>query len=172
MIFFLLIIVLILITKQKAKSVLISAFVSIILVAVSLVVPIENAFYSFKSVEDIFAYRYHEELLTYAECDEGVAVVAQKDGLNFRYYAFSKDEKGYKLPENIFKEAVFRSSEKGVFIFEKFDNQTIIITQVKDSAYNGKEFTDCKNGYYTYTVVEGPIDYSALTCAGDSVKLV
>ncbi len=176
--FFLLIVVLSLITKKKGKSVLISAYTSVILVAVSLVFPIENAFYSFKSVEDIFNYRCHESLLTYAECDEGVVCIAQKDELNSVYYSFNKDARGYKLPNNIervmktIKGNSFRSSDKGVFFFESFNNQTVIITQVLNSAYDGNEFVDCSNGYYKFTVVNGVIDYSLLTCNGERVRLI
>ncbi len=164
--------------KKKGKAVLISAYTSVILVAVSLVFPIENAFYSFKTVEDIFAYRCHEELLTYAECDEGVVCIAQKDAMNSVYYSFNKDAKGYKLPNNIERVVksvtgnAFRSSDKGVFFFETFQNQTVIITQALDAAYNGESFVDCKNGYYTYTVVNGAIDYSVLTCNGERVTLI
>ncbi len=176
--FFLLIIVFSLIIKKKAKAVLVAAYTSVILVAVSLVFPIENAFYSFKTVEDIFGYRCHEELLTYAECDEGVVCIAQKDNMNSVYYSFKKDENGYKLPNNIervlksVKGNSFRSSDKGVFFFEAFENQTVIITQALNAAYDGKDFVDCHNGYYTYTVVDGAIDYSVLTCNGERVVLI
>lgn len=172
LLFFLLIAVLVLFTKKAGKAVLISAFVSVIFVAVSLLVPVENFFYSFNSVEDIFNYRYHEKLLTYAECDEGVVCVGQKDAVSYVYYSFTKDSEGYKLPKNIGSKTVFRSSEHGVYFFEKFENQTIIMTQVLDSAYNGEDFQPCSNGYYSYTVIDGNVDYSALTCKGEKVTLI
>lgn len=172
MVFFLLIAILILITKKTGKSILISAFTSVILVAISLVVPIENAFYSFKSVEDIFNYRYHERLITYAECDEGILCVAQKDAVSFVYYSFPKDDEGYKLPKDLVSTVVYRSSERGIYFFQKFENQTMILTQVINSEYNGVPFEECSRGYYTYTVVDGEIDYSLLSCEGERVKLV
>ncbi|MBR6531816.1 MAG: hypothetical protein IKT61_04880 [Clostridia bacterium] len=172
LLFFLLIAILVLFTKKAGKAVLISAFVSVILVAVSMVVPIENYFYSFNSVQSAFNYRYHESLLTYAECDEGVVCVGQKDAINYVYYSFGKDDTGYKLPKHLVSRTVFRSSEYGIYLFEKFESQTIIMTQVLDSAYNGEAFEPCNNGYYSYTVVEGNVDYTALTCKGEKVKLI
>ncbi|MBQ8575432.1 MAG: hypothetical protein IJ447_05225 [Clostridia bacterium] len=172
LLFFLLIAVLVLFVKKAGKAVLIAALTSVSLVAVSLLVPVENFFYSFNSVEDIFNYRYHEKLLTYAECDEGVVCVGQKDAVSYVYYSFTKDSEGYKLPKNLVTKTIFRSSEHGIYLFEKFENQTVIMTQVLDSAYNGEDFSPCSNGYYSYTVVDGNVDYSALTCKGEKVKLI
>ncbi len=171
-IFLLLIAILVLFTKKTGKAVLIAAFTSVILVAVSLLVPVENYFFSFNTVEDIFNYRYHENLLTYAECEEGVLCVAQKDSINYAYYSFTRDDDGYKLSKKLVPDTVFRSSEHGVYFFEKFENQTIIMTQVTDSAYKGEDFRPCSNGYYSYTVVDGNVDYTALTCKGEKVKLI
>lgn len=172
LIFFLLIAILVLFTKKMGKVVLISAFTSVIVVAVSLLVPVENYFFSFNSVEDIFNYRYHEKLLTYAECDEGVLCVAQKDAINYVYYSFTRSEEGYNLSKNLMSNVVIRSSEHGIYLLEKFENQTIIMTQVSGSAYKGKTFETCDYGYYYYAVVDGNVDYSALTCEGEKVKLV
>lgn len=171
-VFFLLIAVLSLVIKKTGKAVLISAFAAVITVAVLLVFPVENVLFSFKSVEDIFNYRYHEKLLTYAECDEGVLCVAQKDSVSYVYYSFPKDDEGYKLPKELVSTVVYRSSKSGVYIFRKFENQTLILTQVRDSEYDGNKFTECKRGYYTYTVVDGDVNYSLLTCKGEKVKLV
>lgn len=171
-IFFLALVILMMITKKTGKSVLISAFAAVILVAVSLFIPIENYFYSFPTVEQAFSYRYHEELLTYAECDEGALCVARRDEMNYFYYSFPRGEEGYKLPKSLTKTTVTRSSVQGVYLFEKFENQTIILTQVLGSAYKGEEFKPCTNGYYSYTVVDGEVDYSALTCKGEKVSLV
>lgn len=171
-IFFLALVILMIITKKTGKSVLISAFAAVILVAVSLFIPIENYFYSFPTVEQAFSYRYHEELLTYAECDEGALCVARRDEMNYFYYSFPRGDEGYKLPKSLTKTTVTRSSVQGVYLFEKFENQTIILTQVLGSAYKGEEFKPCTNGYYSYTVVDGEVDYSALTCKGEKVSLV
>lgn len=171
-VFFLLIAVLSLVIKKTGKAVLISAFAAVITVAVLLVFPVENVLFSFKSVEDIFNYRYHEKLLTYAECDEGILCVAQKDSVSYVYYSFPKDDEGYKLPKELVSTVVYRSSKSGVYIFRKFENQTLILTQVRDSEYDGNKFTECKRGYYTYTVVDGDVNYSLLTCKGEKVKLV
>lgn len=171
-IFFLALVILMMITKKTGKSALISAFIAIILVAVSLFVPFENYFYSFPTVEQAFSYRYHEELLTYAECDEGVLCVARRDDMNYFYYSFPKGDEGYKLPKSVTKTTMTRSSVQGVYLFETFESQTIILTQVLDSAYKGEAFTPCKNGYYSYTVIDGAVDYSALTCKGERVSLV
>lgn len=171
-IFLLFIAVLVLFTKKIGKAILISAFASVIMVAVSLVVPVENLFFSFNSVESAYNYRYHEALLTYAECDEGVVCVGQKDAVNFVYYSFTKDEEGYKLPKHLVSKTIFRSSEHGVYLFEKFENQTIIMTQVTGSAYKGEDFKLCSNGYYSFTVVDGEIDYSALSRNGEKVRLI
>ena len=171
-IFFLLIAILILVTKKTGKAILISAFTAVITVAVLLIIPVENTIFSFKSVEDVFNYRYHENLLTYAECDEGVLCVAQKDSVSYVYYSFPKDDEGYKLPKELVSTVLYRSSKSGVYIFQKFENQTLILTQVSGSEYDGNAFTECKRGYYTYTVVEGNVNYSLLTCNGEKVKLV
>ena len=170
--FFLLLVILMMITKKTGKSALISAFVAVILVAVSLFVPAENYFYSFTDVEQAFSYRYHEELITYAECDEGALCVARRDEMNYFYYSFPKESDGYKLPKNVMSKMVTRSSAKGVFMFEKFENQTIILTQVLDAEYKGEAFLPCSNGYYSFTVVDGDVDYTALSCAGEKIKLV
>ncbi|MBP3441629.1 MAG: hypothetical protein J6L62_02380 [Clostridia bacterium] len=171
-IFFLLLVILMMVTKKTGKSALISAFVAVILVAVSSFVPVENYFYSFADVEQAFSYRYHEELITYAECDEGALCVSRRDEMNYFYYSLPKDSEGYKLPNNVTSKMITRSSAKGVYMFEKFENQTIILTQILDSEYNGEPFVPCSNGYYTYTVVDGDVDYTALSCAGEKVKLV
>lgn len=171
-IFLLLIAILVLFTKKTGKAVLIAAFTSVILVAFSLLVPVENYIFSFNTVEDIFNYRYHESLLTYAECGEGVLCVAQKDAINYTHYSFTRDDEGYKLSQKLVPDTVFRSSEHGIYIFEKFENQTIIMTQVTGSAYKGEGFRPCSNGYYSYTVVDGNVDYTALTCNGEKVKLI
>lgn len=171
-IFFLLLVILMMITKKTGKSALISAFIAVIFVAVSLFVPIENKFYSFVSVEEAFSYRYHEELITYAECDEGALCVARRDEMNYFYYSFPKGDGGYKLPTNVTSKMITRSSAKGVYMFERFENQTIILTQILDSEYNGEAFIPCSNGFYSYTVVDGEVDYSALSCKGEKVKLV
>lgn len=164
--------VLVLFTKKIGKAILISAFASVIMVAVSLVVPVENYFFSFNSVEAAYNYRYHEDLLAYAECDEGVVCVGKKDAVNFVYYSFTKADDGYKLPKHLVSKTVFRSSEHGVYLFEKFENQTIIMTQVTDSAYKGEAFKPCSNGYYTFTVIDGEVDYSALSRNGEKVRLI
>lgn len=164
--------ILVLFTKKIGKAILISAFASVIMVAVSLLVPVENYFFSFNSVESAYNYRYHEELLTYAECDEGVVCVGKKDAVNFVYYSFTKGDDGYKLPKHLVSKTVFRSSEHGVYLFEKFENQTIIMTQVTDSAYKGEAFKPCSNGYYTFTVIDGELDYSALSRNGEKVRLI
>ncbi|MBQ5591694.1 MAG: hypothetical protein IIU80_01985 [Clostridia bacterium] len=164
--------VLVLFTKKIGKAVLISAFAAVIMVAVSLLIPVENYFFSFNSVESVYNYRYHEDLLTYAECDEGVFCVGQKDAVSFVYYSFTKDDDGYKLPEHLVSKTVFRSSEHGVYLFETFENQTIIMTQVVGSAYKGEEFKPCSNGYYSFTVVDGELDYSALSRDGERVRLI
>ncbi len=171
-IFLVLIAILVLFTKKIGKAILVSAFSAVVLVAVSLLVPVENYFFGFNTVEDIYNYRYHEALLTYAECDEGVVCVGRKDSVNTVYYSFQKDEKGYKLPKHLVSKAVFRSSEHGIYFFESFESQTIIMTQVTGSAYKGVDFEPCSHGYYSFTVVDGEIDYSALTCNGEKVKLI
>lgn len=170
--FFLFLVIFMAITKKTGKSALISAFVAVIMVAVSLFIPVENTFYTFLSVEDAFRYRYHEELLTYAECNEGALCVARRDEMNYFYYSFPRNDDGYKLPKNIVSKTVTRSSAQGVYLFEKFENQTIILTQVLNSEYKGEAFKPCPNGYYSYTVVDGEVDYSALSCSGKKVKLV
>lgn len=170
--FFLFLVILMMITKKTGKSILASAFIAIILVAVSLFIPVENYFYSFPTVEEAFSYRYHEELLTYAECEEGALCVARRDEMNYFYYSFPRESDGYKLPKHITSKTVTRSSARGIYMFEKFDSCTIILTQVLDSEYKGEAFLPCSNGYYSYTVVDGDVDYNALSCAGEKVNLV
>lgn len=161
-----------LITKKKGKSALIASFAAIITVAILLLVPVENFLSGFKSVEKIYSYRHHEKLLTYAECNEGVVCVGQKDATNFVYYCFDKDDGKYKLPNLDGDKVEYRSSKYGVFIFKRFENQMIIITQVKNSEYNGVAFKECSSGYYTYTVIDGNFNYSLLSCSGEKVSLV
>lgn len=160
------------VTKNKGKSLLIASFAAIIAVAVLLLVPVENFVYGFPTVEKIYNYRHHEKLLTYAECDEGVLCVGQKDELNFVYYTFEKKDGKYKLPTIGSEDSFFRSSKYGIYTFKRFNNQVIIITQVPNSTYDGKKFEECSLGYYTYTVIDGDFNYSLLYCSGEKVNLV
>ncbi len=158
--------------KEKLRSVFLSAAVAVVLVWIMFIAPIENLFYRFKTVEDIFSYRYTDNLIGYAECDEGVVCIATKGEVSTRYYySFGKDADGYKLPTNVFREAEIHSSEYGVFAMESFDTQTVIITQIENAEYDGESFAECAKGYYTYTV-NGSVNYSALTCAGEKISLV
>lgn len=160
-------------TKNKAKSILVASFAGIISFAILLLVPIENYVYKFKSVEQIYSYRYHEKLLTYAECDNGVICVGQKDAYNFVYYTFDKDGDKYKLPKINDKKMVVRSSKYGIYMIKQFGEQTLILTQAKDSQYNGNEFKECELGYYYYTFIsDGVFHYNLLTCSGEKVQLM
>lgn len=171
-IFIILMIVLGIKMKQKVKAGLVASFAAIIIFAILLLVPVENFVYGFPTVEKIYNYRYHEKLLTYAECDEGAFCVGQKDENNFVYYTFDRDEKGYKLPNFEQDDTVKRSSKFGVYMLKRFDNQMIIVTQAENSAYDGVDFKPCSSGYYSYTVVYGEFNYSRLTCGGERVELV
>ncbi|MCQ2486207.1 MAG: hypothetical protein MJ168_12875 [Clostridia bacterium] len=172
-IFVALIIILIKVTKNKAKSILIASFSAIIAFGLLLLVPIENFVYSFKSVEQIYSYRYHEKLLTYAECDDGVMCVGQKDEFNYVYYTFDKENGEYKLPKINDEKMVVRSSKYGIYMIKQFKNQTLILTQAKDSQYNGNKFKECELGYYYYTFIsDGVFNYNLLTCSGEKVQLM
>lgn len=171
-VFIVLMVVLSIVLKQKGKAALIASFTAIITFALLLLVPVENFVYGFPTVEKIFNYRYHEKLLTYAECDEGAFCVGQKDENNFVYYTFSKDDKGYKLPSVTGEDTVKRSSQYGVYMLKRFENQMIIVTQAENSEYDGVAFKPCSSGYYSYTVIYGDFNYSLLTCGGEKVKLV
>ena len=165
-------VVLSLITKKKGKSVLIASFAAIMIFAVLLLVPVENFVYGFPTVEKAFSYRYHEKLVSYAECDEGVLCIAQKDENNFNYYTFEKKDGKIKLPKFEGDKIIYRSSKYGVYMFRLFENQVLIVTQVKDSLYDGHEFSECAGGYYYYYAVDDVINYSKLTCLGEKVTLV
>ena len=160
------------VTKNKGKSILVASFAAIITAAILLLVPVENFVHGFSTVEKIYSYRHHEKLLTYAECDEGVLCVGKKDELNYVYYSFNKKDGKYLLPNIGEEEITYRSSKYGIYIFKRFENKVIIITQVANSSYDGRKFEDCKSGYYTYTVIDGNFNYSLLCCAGEKVKLV
>lgn len=163
--------VLIIKKKDKAKSALISAFTAIILSALLLFVPIENVFYSFKSAEKIYTYAHHEELVSVAECDEGIVCVGKKDESNYVYYSFNKSSKGYKLPNQLNDNTQFHSSKFGIYIIKQFNEQTIILTQAKDSSYNGEEFKPTDAGYY-YAVIGSPMNFSHLYCGDEQVTLI
>ena len=171
-IFVIIMIILSVIIKKKGKAALIASFAAIITFAVMLLVPVENFVYSFPTVEKIFGYRYHEKLLTYAECDEGAFCVGQKDENNFVYYSFKKDEKGYKLPTAMGDEIFYFSSKYGIYMMKRFENQIIIVTQAENSEYDGKKFKPCTSGYYFYATVDGEFSYPKLTCDGERVSLV
>ena len=160
------------VTKNKGKSILIASFAGIIIAAALLLLPVENLFSGFQTVEKIYSYRHHEPLLTYAECDEGVLCVGKKDEIDYVYYSFDKENGKYKLPGLDDEKTIYRSSKYGVYIFKRFDDQMLIITQVPNSSYDGKNFEKCSSGYYTYTVIEGNFNYSFLKCSGEQVNLV
>lgn len=169
--FAILLTVLCIVSKKKGKAAVTAAFVSIILTAVSFVIPIENYVHPFSSVEKLFAYRYHEELVTYFECDEGVVCIAgRNDGSNVNY-CFEKKGDKLLLPFSLVDDTQHRSSKFGVYLVKKFENQTLVFTQVSDSAYDGNAFAASDSGYYYYTV-DGNFIPSRLTCSGEKVVLV
>lgn len=167
-----LLLILIKTTSNKSKSALISAFAAIITSAILLLVPVENIFVSFKTVEKVYSYRHHEELLTFAECDEGALCVGKKDEGDYVFYSFNKSAKGYKLPKFGEDTPSFRSSKFGIYTFKRFRNQMLIITQAEGSSYDGHAFSKCSLGYYTYTVIDGDFNYSLLSCGGEKVVLI
>lgn len=169
--FAILVTVLCIVSKKKGKAVITAAFTSIILTAVSFVVPLENYIHPFDSVEKLFAYRYHEELVTYFECDEGIVCIAERNNGSNVNYCFDKDGKKLLLPFSLVDDTQHRSSKFGVYLMKKFENQTLIFTQVDDSQYDGKAFSDGGMGYY-YFVVDGNFIPARLTCSGEKVVLV
>lgn len=170
-VFAILLTVLCIVSKKKGKAAVTAAFTAIILTAVSFVVPLENYIHPFDSVEKLFDYRYHENLVTYFGCDEGVVCIAERnDGSNVNY-CFNKDGKKILLPFSLMDDTQHRSSKYGVFLIKKFEEQNLIFTQVDDVAYDGKEFTNGGAGYY-YFVVDGHFIPSRLTCNGEKVVLV
>lgn len=171
-IFAVLLIILIKTTSNKSKSALIASFAAIITCAVLLLVPIENIFVNFKTVEKAYKYRHHEDLLTYAECDEGALCVGKKNEGDYVFYTFNRTEKGYKLPSLSEEGPAYRSSKFGVYTFKRFHNQMLIITQAEGSAYNGEAFKKCSLGYYSYTIIDGDFNYSLLSCEGEKVSLI
>lgn len=159
------------ITKKKGKAAVTSAFAALVAAAVMLMLPVENFFYSFKSVEQAYNYKHHEELITYVECDEGALCVAQKNDGSFICYTIIKTVDGYKLPQGLNEKIKNRSSKYGIFIFKDFENQSLIMTQVSGCSYDGNKFTDNGNGYYYY-VVNGKKFESKLCVNGERVTLV
>ena len=169
--FVILLTVLCIVSKKKGKAAVTAAFVSIILTAASFLIPVENYICSFTSVEKLFGYRYHEELVTYFECDEGVVCIAERgSGVNVNYCFIKKDGK-LTLPFSLVDDTQHRSSKYGVFLIKKFENQSVIFTQVSRTAYDGVEFKDGGVGYY-YFVVDGNFIPSRLTVSGEKVVLV
>lgn len=169
--FAILVTVLCIVSKKKGKAAVTAAFVAIILTAVSFVVPLENYIHPFYSVEKLFAYRYHEELITYFECDEGVVCIAERNNGSNVNYCFNKDGDKLLLPFSLMDDTQHRSSKYGVFLIKKFENQSLVFTQVDDVKYDGKDFQDGGAGYY-YFVVDGNFIPSRLTCNGEKVVLI
>lgn len=163
--------ILCIVSKKKGKAAVTAAFIAIILTAVSFVIPFENYIHPFSSVEKLFAYRYHEELVTYFECDEGVVCIAERNNGSNVNYCFNKKDGKLLLPFSLVDDTQHRSSKYGVYLIKKFENQTLIFTQVSDSAYDGKDFTVSDSGYY-YCIVDGNFLPSRLTCSGEKVVLV
>lgn len=159
------------ITKNKGKSALTGAFTALILAGVLFLMPVENFFYSFDTIEKAYAYKHHEELITYVECDEGALCIGQKPDGSFICYTMVKSPDGYKLPQGLNEKIKNRSSKFGIFIFKKFEKQSIILTQVRGVCYDGKEFSDNGSGYYYY-VVDGNVINSKLTINEERVTLI
>ncbi len=170
-IFAILVTVLCIVSKKKGKAAVTAAFTAIILTAVSFVIPFENYIHPFDSVEKLFAYRYHEELITYFECDEGVVCIAGRNNGSNVNYCFNKDGGKLLLPFSLMDDTQHRSSKYGVFLIKKFENQNVVFTQVDDVKYDGEDFRDGGSGYY-YFVVDGNFIQSRLTCNGEKVVLV
>lgn len=165
--------ILIKVTKNKGKSILIASFSAIISVALLLLVPVENFFYGFPTVEKVYSYRYHEKLLSYAECDAGALCIGQKDDNNFVYYSFEKEDGKYKLPTLNSDDTVFRSSKFGIYMFKEFENGVLIVTQAKNSCYDGVPFKECTGGYYyCFGVTDDILNCGLITCEGEQVTLV
>ncbi|MBQ7548487.1 MAG: hypothetical protein IJT03_02150 [Clostridia bacterium] len=169
LIFIILLIIVLVTSKKKGRDIMISLFVSIIISSSLLLYPVENHLYSFKSVEQIYNYRHHEDLVTYAECDYGVLTVGADASSDTVYYAFSKDEKGYHLLQS--DNITYRSSKYGIYIIKSFGPQMIILTKINNSAYNGEPFKSAGHDYF-YTVIDKDADLSLLTYAGMGVSLV
>lgn len=170
LLFVILSIILVRVTKKKGKSLLISSFTALIVGAVLLLFPFENLFYSFGTVEDIFSYRHHENFVAAAECNSGVLTVGNdKDGENV-YYTFKKDAGGYKLNEK--DNITIRSSTHGIYIFANFGNDSIILTYAENSAYNGENFTALCDGLSYYALNDENFSPSKLTSNGEKVNLV
>lgn len=157
--------------KKRGKGAVTAAFISIILTAVSFLIPFENYIHPFTSVEKLFDYRYHENLVTYFECDEGVVCIAERNNGSNVNYCFNKDGEKLMLPFSLVDDTQHRSSKYGVFLIKKFKNQSLIFTQVDDTAYDGTPFADGGAGYYYY-IVDGNFIPSRLTCSGEKVVLV
>ncbi len=169
--FAILLIVLCLVSKKKSKAAVTAAFTAIILTAVSFVIPLENYIHPFTSVEKLFEYRYHEQLITYFECDEGVVCIAERNNGSNVNYCFNKDGEKLLLPFSLMDDTQHRSSKYGVFLIKKFKNQSLIFTQVDDVKYDGEDFRNGGMGYY-YFVVDGNFIPSRMTCSGEKVELV
>ena len=75
------------------------------------------------------------------------------------------------LPFSLMDDTQHRSSKYGVFLIKKFENQSLVFTQVDNVKYDGKGFQDGGEGYY-YFVVDGNFIPSRLTCNGEKVVLI
>jgi len=169
--FIVMMIIMIKITKNKGKSIVSAACTALVISGVLLLIPVENYFYSFCSVEKAYNYKHHEALISYVECDEGVLCIGQKTDGSFICYTLEKSEKGYKLPQGLNEKIRNHSSKFGIFIFKQFDNQSLILTQVRGSKYDGKDFVDNGDGYY-YFIVDGKIINSCIGVGSEKVTLV
>lgn len=156
---------------QVGKTVIVSAFTAIIISAALLLFPVENAFFSFKSVEDAYKYKHHEDLITYGESEQGALCIGQKKDGSFVCYSIIKEGNDYKLPGGVDEDIRHRSSKYGYFLIKNFGQKTVIITQVADCEYKEQKFIPLDNGFF-YAEIDSPFLESYLTNNGERIILV
>ena len=176
LLFIILAVTICLITKKKGnlqigKTIIISAFTSIIIAAALLLFPVENLFFSFKSVEDAYKYKHHEDLITYGLSEQGALCIGQKNDGSFVCYSIIKEGDKYMLPGGVDEDIRHRSSHYGYFLIKNFGQKTVIITQVSGCAYKEQDFVALDNGFF-YAEIDSPFLENHLTNNGERIVLV
>lgn len=116
------------IKKTKLRNVrkiyFISAVICLVLSSVACYIPVENAFTSFETAEQVFDYTNWEESQLVLEGENSCMVVYESAPSTSSFSFVGKDEDGYKiLPQHLSKMISRKSDENGV----------VLVYNVKDS---------------------------------------
>lgn len=92
--------------KRKKLAIVSAAIISVMVVSLSSVFPIENLFVSFNDPESLFQYFNGSQVQSVLDGNDSCMVIYRKGGNNGGFVLFPKSKKGYKIPTPFLTEKV------------------------------------------------------------------